>query len=122
MDVDADEDEEEAADEDSSEGYIPPTSEPSWAKRLKNKMKAMFCMQAQGQYRAHVAYKESRRRDKKLMRLCGEDVSGGSEERITPEAEWMAKQGFNWTDSEEDNKETVPAAESEEEHASDYSA
>ena len=42
MDVDADEDEEEAADEDSSEGYIPPTSEPSWAKQLKNKMKAMF--------------------------------------------------------------------------------
>ena len=48
MDVDADEDEEELADEDSSEGYIPPTSEPSWAKRLKNKMKALFCMQAKG--------------------------------------------------------------------------
>ena len=91
MDVDANEDEEEEVDEDNSEGFIPPTSEPSWAKRLKNKMKALFCMQAQGQYRAHVVSNESRRRDKKLMRLLGEDVSGGSEERITLEAEWMAK-------------------------------
>ena len=57
MDVDADEDEEEATDEDSSEGYIPPTSEPSWAKRLKNKMKVLFCMQAKGQYQTHVASK-----------------------------------------------------------------
>ena len=48
MDVDADEDAEEAADEVSSEGFIPPTSEPSWAKRLKNKMKNLFCMQAKG--------------------------------------------------------------------------
>ena len=122
MDVDADEDEEEAADEDSSEGYIPPTSEPSWAKRLKNKMKSFFCMQAKGQYRTHVASKESRCRDKKIMMLFEEDVSGGPEERITPEAEWMAKQGFKWTDSKEDNEETVPAAESDEEHATDYSA
>ena len=44
MDMDADEDEEEPADEVISEGYTPPTSEPSWAKRLKNKMKALFCM------------------------------------------------------------------------------
>ena len=85
-------------------------------------MKALFCTQAQGQYRAHIASKESRRRDKKLMRLCGEDVSGGSEERITPEAEWMAKQSFKWTDSEEDIEETVPAAKSDEERASDHSA
>ena len=55
------------------------------------------------------------------MRLFGEDVSGGSEERITPEAEWMAKQSFKWIDSEEDNKEPAPAPESDEEHASDYS-
>ena len=41
MDVDADEDEEESADEDSSGGFIPPTSEPSWAKRLKNKKKVL---------------------------------------------------------------------------------
>ena len=122
MDVDADEDEEEPADEVSSEGYTPPTSEPSWAKRLKNKMKTLFCMQAKGRYRTHVASKESRCRDKKIMRVFGEEVSGGSEEVITPEAEWMAKQGFKWTDSEEDIEETVPATESDEEHARDYSA
>ena len=63
-----------------------------------------------------MASKESRRRDKKVMRLFGEDVSGGSEDAIMPEAAWMAKQGFKWTSSEEDIEETVPAAESHDEH------
>ena len=54
-------------------------------------MKALFYMQAKGQYRTHVASKESRHCDKKIMRVFGEDVSGGSKEHITPEAEWMAK-------------------------------
>ena len=71
---------------------------PSWAKKLKDKMKTLFCMQAKGQYRTHVASKESRRRDKKILKLYGEDVSGGSEDHITPEAEWMEKQGYKWTD------------------------
>ena len=62
-------------------------------------MKTLFCMQAKGQYRTHVASKESRRRDKKIPKLYGEDVSGGSEDLITPEAEWMEKQGYKWTDS-----------------------
>ena len=118
MNVDEDKFEEEEA-EDSSAGYAPPSTKPSWAKKLKAKMKALFCMQAKGQYRTHVASKESRRRDKKIMRVFGEDVSGGSEEHITPEAEWMAKQGYKWTDSEE---EPIPAAESDDERASDYSA
>ena len=91
------------------------SSEPSWAKKLKDKMKTLFCMQAKGQYRTHVASKESRRHDKKILKLYGEDVSGGSEDRITPEAEWMEKQGFKWTDSEEEREETIPAAESDEE-------
>ena len=73
-------------------------------------------MQTQGQYMAHVASKESRRRDKKVMRLFGEDVSGGSEDAITPEAAWMAKQRYKRTSSEEDIEGTVPAAESDEEH------
>ena len=55
--------------------------------------------------------KESRRRHNKILQLYGEEVSGGSEERITPEAEWMEKQGYRWTDSEEDVEETIPAAE-----------
>ena len=36
-------------------------------------------------------------------------MASGSEKHITPEAAWMAKQGYQWTDSEE---EYVPAAES----------
>ena len=86
MDVDADEVEEEDADEDSSAGYSPSSSEPSWAKKLKNKMKALFCMQAKGQYQTHVASKESRRRDKWILRTYGEQISSGSERVITPEA------------------------------------
>ena len=42
-----------------------------------------------------------------------------SEKHITLEAEWMAKQGYKWTDSEED---PIPAAESDGERSSDYSA
>ena len=73
-------------------------------------------MQAKGQYRAPVADKESRRSAKKVMRLLGEDVSGGSEDVITPEAAWMSKQGYKWTSSEDDLEETIPAAKSDEEH------
>ena len=118
MEVDEDEIEEEDAHEDSSAGYAPPSTEPSWAKKLKAKMKALFCMQAKGQYRTHVASKESCRRDKRILRTFGEDITSGSEKHITPEAEWMAKQGYKWTDSEE---EPIPAAESDGERASDYS-
>ena len=114
--ADEEEIEEGSAAEDSSAGYAPPSTEPSWAKKLKAKMKALFCMQAKGQYQTHVASKESRRHDKKIMRVFGEDVSGGSKEHVTPEAEWMEKQGYRWTDSEE---EPIPAAESDGERASD---
>ena len=63
-----------------------------------------------------MADKESHRRDKKVMRLFVEDVSGGSEDVITPEATWMTKQGYKWTNSEEDIEEPVPTAGSDEEH------
>ena len=112
MDVDEDDIEEEDAAEHSSVGYSPSSSEPSWAKKLKNKMMALFCRQAKGQFRSHVAQKESRRRDKRILRTFGKEMSTGSEKHITPEAAWMAKQGYKWTDSEE---ETSPAAESDEE-------
>jgi hypothetical protein len=111
MDVDEDEFEEEEA-EDSSAGYAPPSSEPSWSKRLKAKMKVLFCMQAKGQYRTHVAQKEARQRDKRILRTFGEDVSSGSETHITPEADWIEKQGYQWIESEE---ESPPAAETDEE-------
>ena len=110
--MDEDEFEEEEAAEDSYEGYTPPSTEPTWAKKLKAKMKALFCMQAKGQYKAHVAQKESRQRDKRILRKLGEQLLSGSEKNITPEAAWMAKQGYQWTESEE---ESILAAETDEE-------
>ena len=56
------------------------------------------------------------------MKVFGEAESSGSEKHITSEAEWMAKQGYKWTDSEEDVEETVPAVESDEERWDDFSA
>ena len=75
-------------------------------------MKALFCMQSKGQYQAHVVQKESRRCDKWILRKLGEQVSSGSEKNITPEAAWMAKHGYQWTES---NGESIPAAETDEE-------
>ena len=112
MDVHEDEIEEEEADEGSSNGYTPPSTEPTWAKKLKNKMKAMFCMQAKGQYRSHVASKESRQHDNRILRTFGENVESGSEVNITLEAEWITTQGYQWTESEE---ESIPSAETDEE-------
>ena len=112
MAVDVEESEEEDADEDRSAGHAPPSTKPSWAKKLKAKMKTLFCMQAKGQYMTHVASKESRQRDKRILRTFGEIVQSGSEVNITPETEWITAQGFQWSDSEE---ETIPAAESDEE-------
>lgn len=98
MDVDEDEFE----DEDSPEMYEPPSAEPSWATKLKDKMKTLFCMQAKGQYMTHVAQKESRQRDKLILRKLGENISSGSEKNITPEAAWMKKKNFQWDDSDEE--------------------
>ena len=94
MDVDEDEFEEEEEAEDSSEGYAPPSSEPSWAKNLKAKVKSLFYMQAKGQYRAHVAQKESHRCDKRILRNLGVQVLSGSKKNITPKAAWMTKRGY----------------------------
>ena len=49
------------------------------------------------------------------MRKLGEEVSSGSEKHITPEADWMAKQGFMWTESEEETEEPIPAVDSDDE-------
>ena len=113
MAVDEEEIEEEEAAEDRS-AFTTSSAEPSWAKKLTIKMKRLFCTQVQSQYKAHVAQKEGRRRDNRILRACGEDVASGSERHITPEAAWMAKQGYKWTDSEE---EYIPAAESDDEES-----
>ena len=50
--------------------------------------------------------KQARQRDKKITRIFGEDASNKSEEIITPEAEWIAKQGYTWSESEEEQQES----------------
>ena len=69
----------------------PSLAEPSWAKKLKEKMKKLFCLQAKGQYRAHVAEKEARRRHKALGRHVGLEVRSGSKEYITDEEVWISR-------------------------------
>src|SRR3954465_8548457 len=77
---------------------------------------------AEDRKRMKVISKEARRRDLHILRVFGEAQSSGPERNITPEAEWMAKQGFKWTDSDEDIEEDIPAAESDKEHWDDFSA
>ena len=60
--------------EDDGPECVPPSEEPSWAKKLKEKMKRMFCLQAKGQYKAHKEAKMARRRDKAIMRQVGLEV------------------------------------------------
>ena len=119
MDVGEDEFEQEVA-EDSSEGYAPPSTEPSWAKKLNAKMKALFCMQDYEQYKAHVNAKMARRRDKAIMRQVGLEVESGSEERIIDEEPWIT-QHCRWSESEEDtgvrsSSRAAEECEEEEEH------
>ena len=52
-----------------------------------------------------MTHKQSRQRDKKIMRIFGENVSNGSEDNITPEAAWMARQGYKWSESDEELQE-----------------
>ena len=80
---------------------------PSWAIKLQDKMKTLFCMQAKGQYQSHVAEKQSRQRHKRVLRTLDVDISSGSEDDITPEATWMQAQGYQWSgDEAEDEEET----------------
>ena len=44
-------------------------------------------MQAKGQYKTHVASKESRQREKNILRTFGEIVESGLDVNITPEAD-----------------------------------
>ena len=47
----------EAATDDHEENFGPSSAEPSWAQKLKRKMKKLFCMESHGQYMTHVAEK-----------------------------------------------------------------
>ncbi|KAI4977610.1 hypothetical protein ZWY2020_005706 [Hordeum vulgare] len=77
----------------------------SWAIKLQDKMKTLFCMQAKGQYQTHVAQKESRQRHKRVLRTLDVDISSGSEDDITPEATWMQAQGYQWSGDEAEEEE-----------------
>ena len=83
----ADMESEDEVEADKDEDYEPSGVEPSWAKRIKFKMKNLFCMESHGQYMSHVSEKEARRRHKELMRQLGATVNSGFEERITNEEE-----------------------------------
>ena len=87
------------ADADDDDDYEPSGAEPSWAKKLKHKMKKLFCMESHGQYMTHVAKKHARVRHKELMRQMGAIVASGSEGQITEEEEWI-HQHCPWTDSD----------------------
>jgi hypothetical protein len=94
-----------------------PEKVPSWASKLKSKMKKLFCIESQGQYRAHVADKKARSRDKAMMRHLGMDVTSGCEDRITEEEPWIA-QHCKWSDSETERHHAA-AEQSEEDEDSD---
>ena len=53
-----------------------------------------------------MTHKQSRQRDKKIMKIFGEEPSEGSEEIITPKVEWIAKHGYTWSESEEEQQES----------------
>ena len=94
--------------EESEGSEFAPSTEPSWAKKLKEKMKQLFCIQAQGQYKAHVAEKKARSRDKAMMRHLGMEITSVSEDKITDEEEWISTH-CRWSDTEEE----VPQAAAE---------
>ncbi|KAK1628973.1 hypothetical protein QYE76_003288 [Lolium multiflorum] len=71
---------------------------PSWASKLARRMRQIFCLTSavnHRQYQQHAEAKKSRVRQKSIMRALNVDVSPpGSEESITPEAEWVSQHGI----------------------------
>ncbi|KAK1668977.1 hypothetical protein QYE76_057136 [Lolium multiflorum] len=70
---------------------------PSWASKLARRMRQIFCLTSavnHRQYQQHVEAKKSRVRQKSIMRALEVEVSPpGSEEDVTPEAEWVSRYG-----------------------------
>ena len=103
--MDTDEDEVAAEDEGILESHVHSSAEPSWAKKLKDRMKTLFFMQAKGQYMTRVAQKESCQRDKLILRKLDMHISSGSEQDNTPEAAWMEKKNLQWAESDKESDE-----------------
>ncbi|KAK1698156.1 hypothetical protein QYE76_014853 [Lolium multiflorum] len=70
---------------------------PIWASKLARRMRQFFCLTSavnHRQYQQHAEAKKSRVRQKSIMRALEVEVSPpGSEENITPEAEWVSRHG-----------------------------
>jgi hypothetical protein len=78
-------------------------SEPSWVKKMMNKLKKSFCLKIDLQkrmYKEHEGAKKDRQRQKQIMRKLELPVSDGSEDEITPEEDWISKQ--QWSTSEDE--------------------
>ena len=89
--------------------YVPPSEHvPSWATKVKTKMKNLLYFQIKGQYKAHVDAKKARSHDKIIMRKLGLAVDSGFEDMITEEEVWVQKH-YPWARSDKD----VPAASDE---------
>jgi len=90
--------------------YVPPSEQPSWAAKLKRKVKKLFCFQSDIQhrlYQAHVKEKMDRRRQILMMRKLEIDAPSGSEKTITPEDRWISEHG-TWTESDDDVGTSAP--------------
>ena len=87
------------AEADDDEDYEPSRVEPSWAKKLKHKMKKLFCMESRGQDMAHVFEKKSHSCHKILMCQLGAEIASRSEDKITDKEEWVSRH-CPWTDSD----------------------
>ncbi|KAK1652802.1 hypothetical protein QYE76_070607 [Lolium multiflorum] len=77
---------------------VPPKEEkpPSWASKLARRMRRSFASRcSQPPHQQHAEAKKSRVRQKSIMRALAVEVSPpGSEENITPEAEWISQHGL----------------------------
>ncbi|KAK1667726.1 hypothetical protein QYE76_055885 [Lolium multiflorum] len=76
---------------------VPPKDEkpPSWASKLARRMRQIFASPLHQPRRCHAEAKKSRVRQKSIMRALAVEVSPpGSEENITPEAEWISQHGL----------------------------
>ena len=82
-------------------------------------MKKLFCLQAKGQYKAHVDAKKARCWDKAIMRRVGLTVSDGSGDKIADEESWV-RVHFPWTDFEEGTGRPTRDAEESEEEENDW--
>lgn len=95
------------ADSNDSDFELERRAKPSWAVRLKNKLKKTFCLQVDIQhkmYEAHHDEKLAHHRQIQMMRHMNIEIASGSEKTITPEDKWISTQS-QWTDEDDSDRE-----------------